>query len=62
LLDLAAAADAGFDHRMFAAALSALRQITDADFDLYDIPPAELPAMRERFAQWGAELIQRADL
>lgn len=58
LLSLAATADAGFDPRMFADALAALRQITDADFDLYNIPPDKLPAIRERFAQWRAEILQ----
>ncbi|MGA4726054.1 nucleotidyl transferase AbiEii/AbiGii toxin family protein [Micromonospora taraxaci] len=56
LLDLAAAADPGFERRAFADALGALTQITDADFDCYGIPAAELPAVRERFADWRREL------
>jgi hypothetical protein len=56
LLELAAAADPGFDSRAFADALGALTQITDADFDCYGIPAAELPAVRERFADWRREL------
>lgn len=58
LLSLAASADSGFDLRAFADALGALRQITDADFDLYDVQPDELPAMRDRFTQWRTELIR----
>nr|WP_244312070.1 nucleotidyl transferase AbiEii/AbiGii toxin family protein [Micromonospora taraxaci] len=57
LLELAAAADPGFEPRAFADALGALTQITDADFDCYGIPAAELPAVRERFAHWRRELI-----
>ncbi|MGW5557377.1 nucleotidyl transferase AbiEii/AbiGii toxin family protein [Micromonospora sp. NPDC003944] len=56
LLELAAAADPGFEPRAFADALGALTQITDADFDCYGIPAAELPALRERFAHWRREL------
>ncbi|KAB1923321.1 nucleotidyl transferase AbiEii/AbiGii toxin family protein [Micromonospora noduli] len=56
LLELAAAADPGFEPRAFADALGALTQITDADFDCYGIPPADLPALRERFAHWRREL------
>jgi hypothetical protein len=57
LLELAAAADPGFDLPMFADALGSLRRITDADFDLYGFPLSDLTAMRERFADWRRELI-----
>ncbi|MGC4745815.1 nucleotidyl transferase AbiEii/AbiGii toxin family protein [Micromonospora sp. DT201] len=57
LLELASAADSGFEPRAFADALGALSQITDEDFDCYGVPVADLPAMRERFAQWRRELI-----
>ena len=57
LLELAAAADAGFDPAYFAAALGSLQQITDSDFDLYGISPDELVALRRRFADWRAQLI-----
>ncbi|WP_442934266.1 hypothetical protein [Micromonospora sp. CPCC 205539] len=57
LLELAAAADSGFEPRAFADALGALNQITDADFDCYGVPVADLPAVRARFAQWQRELI-----
>jgi predicted nucleotidyltransferase component of viral defense system len=50
LLELAAAADAGFDPARFAEALGSLRRITDADFDLYGSSLGELTAMRDRFA------------
>lgn len=56
LLDLAAAADAGFDHTFFADALASLRQITDSAFDDYGIKAADLAAMRLRFDHWGAQL------
>ncbi|NGM12168.1 nucleotidyl transferase AbiEii/AbiGii toxin family protein [Verrucosispora sioxanthis] len=56
LLELAAAADPGFEPHAFADALGALTQITDADFDCYGIPAAELPAVRDRFARWRREL------
>jgi hypothetical protein len=56
LLELAAAADAGFDRLIFADALGALQQITDAAFDLYGPSRTELASMRERFAEWEAQL------
>lgn len=56
LLELAAAADAGFDPVIFAHALGALAQITDAAFADYDTSPADVAAMRGRFAQWRVEL------
>ncbi|MGC4771837.1 nucleotidyl transferase AbiEii/AbiGii toxin family protein [Micromonospora sp. DT44] len=57
LLELAATADPGFQPRVFADALGALDQITDADFDCYGVPVGDLPALRERFAQWRRELL-----
>jgi hypothetical protein len=56
LLELAAAADAGFDPARFAEALGSLRRITDADFDLYGSSLGELTATRERFADWHQRL------
>jgi hypothetical protein len=56
LLELAAAADGGFDRARFAEALGSLRAITDADFDMYGWSPKELLDMRARFAGWRAEL------
>lgn len=58
LLSLAAGADSGFDPMIFADALGALRQITDADFDLYNVQQDELATMRERFAEWRTVLRQ----
>jgi len=55
-LELAAAGDAGFDRAMFAAALGSLQNITDADFDMYGWRPEELSGMRDRFADWCADL------
>ncbi|MGY3516604.1 nucleotidyl transferase AbiEii/AbiGii toxin family protein [Micromonospora haikouensis] len=56
LLDLAMNADPGFEVAAFVDALGALTQITDADFDCYGVSPAELPGLRERFAQWRRDL------
>jgi hypothetical protein len=60
LLELASDTDAGFDLAMFTDVLGALSQITDEAFAVYGVPPAEIAAMRKRFAAWRAEI--RADL
>lgn len=52
LLDLATAADPGFDRARFAEAIGTLRSITDADFDLYGVSAREVAAMRARFEDW----------
>jgi hypothetical protein len=52
LLELAAEADHGFDRLLFADALGALTQITDAAFAEYRTDPATIADMRHRFAQW----------
>lgn len=57
LLDLAAAADTGFDIGMFADSLGALHSITDTAFEFYGITPAELASMRNRFEEWRGELL-----
>jgi hypothetical protein len=54
LLDLAAAADYGFDPLLFADALGVLTQITDAAFAEYRVPPDSVTQMRHRFADWAA--------
>jgi len=59
LLDLASKADAGFHLAAFTDALGALRQITDADFDLYGQSAEDLDAMRGRFAAWQTQLLAR---
>lgn len=59
LLDLAANADSGFDPAMFAHALGALRQITDAAFAEYGVQPEQVADMRRRFAQWRDDLLKR---
>lgn len=56
LLRLAEAADAGFDRGMFAQALGALTQITDAAVAPYGTTTDQALAMRKRFADWRAEL------
>lgn len=57
LLDLAAAADGGFDPLLFADALGALTQITDAAFAEYRVPPDTIAKMRHRFADWRQQLL-----
>jgi hypothetical protein len=57
LLELAAEADHGFDRLLFADALGALTQITDAAFAEYRVDPATIADMRHRFAQWRRELL-----
>jgi len=56
LVDLAAHADQGFNAKAFVEALGVLEQITDADFDFYGVAPTALAGVRERFADWRAEL------
>lgn len=57
LLELAAEADHGFDRLLFADALGALTQITDAAFVEYRADPRTVAEMRHRFAQWRRELL-----
>jgi hypothetical protein len=57
LLELAAEADHGFDRLLFADALGALTQITDAAFAEYRTDPGMIADMRQRFAQWRHELL-----
>jgi hypothetical protein len=57
LLELAADADHGFDRLLFADALGALTQITDAAFAEYRAEPGMLTDMRHRFAAWRQELL-----
>jgi Nucleotidyl transferase AbiEii toxin, Type IV TA system len=57
LLDLAAAADDGFDRHMFADALGALTQITDAAFAEYGPPAQAIADLRHRFAAWRDDLL-----
>lgn len=59
LLALAANADGGFDPRMFAHALGALTQITDAAFMEYGVGLDRISDLRRRFAQWREELLKR---
>jgi hypothetical protein len=57
LLGLAAEADHGFDRLLFAEALGALTQITDAAFAEYRADPGMVADMRHRSAQWRRELL-----
>jgi hypothetical protein len=56
LLQLAQAADTGFDHGMFASALEALEQISDAALTAYGIDSEAIQAVRTRFAEWRSQL------
>jgi hypothetical protein len=58
LLELAAEADNRFDRLLFADALGALTQITDAAFAEYRADPGMIADMRHRFAQWRRELLK----
>jgi hypothetical protein len=57
LLGLAAAADHGFDRLLFADALGALTQITDAAFAEYRVPTDSVTHMRHRFADCRRRLL-----
>jgi hypothetical protein len=57
LLELALAADPGFDLEMFASALGALSQITDAAFAEYGTSADDIAALRRRFADWRTQLL-----
>jgi hypothetical protein len=57
LLELAAAADTGFDEQLFASALGALTQITDAAFTEYGTSSNDITALRHRFATWRTTLL-----
>jgi hypothetical protein len=56
LLELAAAADPGFDKQMFASALGALVQITDAEFTEYGTSVGHISQLRHRFSEWRSIL------
>lgn len=57
LLELAAAADEGFDRQIFADALGALTQLTDAAFSEYRIRAGDITGLRHRFAAWRDNLL-----
>jgi hypothetical protein len=57
LLELAAPADEGFDRQMFADALGALTQITDAAFTEYGVRAEDITGLRHRFAVWRDSLL-----
>jgi hypothetical protein len=57
LLSLAEKADNGFNCAMFADALGALRQITDAPFGEHGVDPEAISAVRRRFTAWQTTLI-----
>ena len=59
LLELAAAADRGFDPQIFADALGALTQITDTAFAEYGTDAHAIANMRRRFAEWRRVLIDK---
>jgi hypothetical protein len=56
LLQLAEAADAGFDRAMFADTLGALGQVSDAAFAAYGTNAPDIQRLRQRFADWRSAL------
>ncbi|WP_199515620.1 nucleotidyl transferase AbiEii/AbiGii toxin family protein [Nucisporomicrobium flavum] len=59
LLQLAEAADPGFDRAIFADTLGALGQISDAAFAPYGADAPAIQRLRQRFATWRSELTQQ---
>jgi hypothetical protein len=53
---MAEAADAGFNRAMFAHALGAADQTSDAAFAAYGVDAQTTAAMRGLFARWRSEL------
>lgn len=56
LLHLAAARDGGFDRDVFAQMLDALPIYPDAELTAYGLTPAQVGALRQRFADWRRAL------
>jgi hypothetical protein len=61
LLELAAESDHRFDPLLFADALGALTQITDAAFAEYGTDPQVIADMRRRFAEWRRLLTDKPE-
>ncbi|WP_305786776.1 nucleotidyl transferase AbiEii/AbiGii toxin family protein [Symbioplanes lichenis] len=59
LLGLAEEADAGFDRRVFADLVAMMQRYPDRRFAAYGVPPERIAAMRERFAEWHDDLVNR---
>lgn len=57
LLELAEQADAGFDRRLLAELFALLGRYPDRRFAAYGADPAQISAMRKRFARWREELL-----
>jgi Nucleotidyl transferase AbiEii toxin, Type IV TA system len=58
LQELAASRDAGFDLRVLAEMLSVIDIYPDAEFSAYGLQGQQIQRMRERFVEWGAELLR----
>ncbi len=61
LLELAAESDHGFDLLLFADALGALTQITDAALTEYGTDPQVIADMHRRFAEWRRLLTDKPE-
>jgi hypothetical protein len=62
LCELAAEKDAGFDHRIFADALTAAAAHSDAAFAELGLSPGRVAALRASSARWRAQLLDAADM
>ncbi|MGH3796693.1 MAG: hypothetical protein ACRDSP_17600 [Pseudonocardiaceae bacterium] len=61
LLELAARADDGFDHKDFGRVLTAVADRPDSSFADYGFDPAGLCALRDLLRHWGQRLIEPRD-
>lgn len=60
LIDAARGRDAGFDVSIFATQLCGVLRIRPEQVAPYDVEPAQFDAIKERLAEWAAELRSRA--
>jgi hypothetical protein len=60
LQELAASRDAGFDLRVLADMLAVIDIYPDAEFSAYGLGAEQIQQMRQRFAEWRAELLSRS--
>ena len=56
---MAAEHDEGFDQEMFAQALRAVDQYSDADYADYGLETDEISAMRRRLKAWAGRIADR---
>jgi predicted nucleotidyltransferase component of viral defense system len=56
LVRLAEEHDPGFDRRMFAQALTAIKRLPDSEFTVYGLDVDAVSSLRIRLTSWAAEL------